>query len=395
MTSDEERIALFLDYENLAIGARDDLGGMQFDLRPLADALAERGRTLVRRAYADWSYFDPDRRALTQQHVELIEIPQRMGKVRKNAADIKMAVDAVEMCFARSYITTFVICTGDSDFTPLVDKLRSLNKHVIGVGLRASTSALLPPACDEFLFYERLEGVSVPERPVGRPPGRGRGGRGGGRGRGRDEAPAPMLDQTVAEREPSLEPELEEPEPEQMVEREEVVDEKKPADPDALVKLVTQTLAGLQSAGGGAVLASQLKRAMLRKDPTFSESEYGFRSFGELLRHLADRKVVDLSQGAAKGDPEVGFPEESSGEEGAFALLVDVVRERASSGTPPPLSGLKNELRRRRQDFSEKAFGFSSFLQFCKAARARGVLRMEWDDEADDYVLSPAPPASG
>src|SRR5216110_2472280 len=158
MTSDDERIALFLDYENLAIGARDALGG-SFDFRPIADALAERGRVVVRRAYADWSYFEEDRRMLTRHHVELIEIPQRMGSVRKNAADIKMAVDAIELCFERDYITTFVLGTGDSDFTPLVHKLRELNRRVIGIGVEASTSALLPPACDEFLFYERLEGV--------------------------------------------------------------------------------------------------------------------------------------------------------------------------------------------------------------------------------------------
>ena len=159
MDQEEERIALFLDYENLAIGARDHLGGMAFDLRPIADALAERGRVVVRRAYADWSYFDEDRRMLTRSHVELIDIPQRMGASRKNAADIKMAVDALELAFERDYISTFVFGTGDSDFTPLVDKLRALNKRVIGVGVENSTSALLPPACDEFLYYDRLEGV--------------------------------------------------------------------------------------------------------------------------------------------------------------------------------------------------------------------------------------------
>src|ERR1051325_52702 len=158
----EERIALFLDYENLAIGAREHLGGMPFDFRPIADALAERGRVVVRRAYADWSFFDEDRRMLTRSHVELIEMPQRMGASRKNAADIKMAVDAVEMAFEREYISTFVICTGDSDFTPLVHKLRELNKQVIGVGVEQSTSAMLPPACDEFLYYDRLEGVDIP-----------------------------------------------------------------------------------------------------------------------------------------------------------------------------------------------------------------------------------------
>src|SRR5919106_3001512 len=113
---EEERIGLFLDYENLAIGAREQLGGLVFDFKPIADALAERGRVVVRRAYADWSMFDDGRRDLTRHHVELIEIPQKMGMVRKNAADIKLAVDAIELSFEREYITTFVIGTGDSDF---------------------------------------------------------------------------------------------------------------------------------------------------------------------------------------------------------------------------------------------------------------------------------------
>src|SRR5581483_2985201 len=171
MTVDDERIALFLDYENLAIGAREALGGGLFDFQPIADALAERGRVVVRRAYADWSSFSEDRRMLTRQQVELIEIPQRLG-TRKNAADIKMAVDAIELCFERDYITTFVLGTGDSDFTPLVQKLRALNRSVIGIGVEPSTSMLLPPACDEFIFYDRLEGVdaAVPRK-------RSRGGR--------------------------------------------------------------------------------------------------------------------------------------------------------------------------------------------------------------------------
>src|SRR5262245_14636165 len=162
---------------------------MTFDFRPIADALAERGRVVSRKAYADWSFFDEDRRMLTRSMVELIEIPQRMGAVRKNAADIKLAVDALELAFERDYVTTFVLCTGDSDFTPLVNKLRELNKRVIGVGIKASTSALLPPACDEFLFYETLEGVDVPE------PSRRR------RGRDTGGTPAPEPEETEAEAE--------------------------------------------------------------------------------------------------------------------------------------------------------------------------------------------------
>jgi len=370
MTTDEERIALFLDYENLAIGAREDLGGMAFDLKPVADALAERGRVVVRRAYADWSYFDADRRMLTQQHVELIEIPQRMGAVRKNAADIKMAVDAIELSFERDYVTTFVICTGDSDFTPLVGKLRELNKRVIGVGLQASTSALLPPACDEFLFYERLEGVNIPQRAS-----KGRGGRRGARP---SSAPAKVARDTATDTTAAAAAETEA----------ETAKASAKAEPAELGKLVTQTLSGLHRSTGGEVLASTLKRALLRKDPTFNEADYGFRGFGELLRHLESRKVIELSAGTAKGDPEVGFPEESSGEEGAFALLREVVADLQKTNGPPPLSGLKDQLRRRQADFSEKEFGFGGFLQFAKAARTRGVVTMEWDDDADDYVLA-------
>src|SRR3954467_12989480 len=166
MAPEDERIALFLDYENLAIGARDGLGVSPFDFGPVADALAERGRVVARRAYADWSAFDEDRRLLARAQVELIEIPQRLGGSRKNAADIKMAVDAIELAYERSFITTFAIGTGDSDFTPLVHKLREMDKRVIGIGVQSSTSALLPPACDEFLFYARLPGVEPTVAPV-------------------------------------------------------------------------------------------------------------------------------------------------------------------------------------------------------------------------------------
>ena len=338
MAAEEERIALFLDYENLAIGARDR--GLQFDLKPIADALAERGRVVVRKAYAEWSAFPDDSRMLVRHNVELIEIPQRMGVVRKNAADIKMAVDALELAFERGYLTTFVIGTGDSDFTPLVHKLRSLDKQVIGVGVKDSTSALLPPACDEFLFYERLKGVEAPvkarsKQPASEPKGTDEGG--------------------------SLED---------------------------LMPLVTQTLSGLQSTYGGAVVASSLKRAILRKDPTFSESDYGFRGFGELLRHLEARNAIELGEGPARGDPVVGFAEKGKGEEGAFALLRKVVSDAGHDGGPLLLSGLKNQLRKIEPDFSEKRYGFSGFLQFCKAARTRGIIDYHWDDDADDYVVN-------
>ena len=331
----EERIALFLDYENLAIGARDHLGA-SFDLRPVADALAERGRVVVRRAYADWSYFDEDRRMLTRSHVELIDIPQRMGASRKNAADIKMVVDALELAFERDYISTFVLCTGDSDFTPLVDKLRELNKRVIGVGVEKTTSRLLPAACDEFLYYDRLEGVEV--RAAG-PPAKAQ--------------EAPPAAETPAR------------------------------DVDSLATLVAQTVAGLENSSSGTVTASTLKRTLLRKDPTFSEADYGFRAFGELLRHLAGHNVIEVTDGAAKGDPLVSLPERG-GREAAFGLLRSVVAEHGSVA----LSGLKNRVRKVAPDFSEKKLGYRSFLQFCKAAATSAAVDLKWSPDADDYLLT-------
>jgi uncharacterized protein (TIGR00288 family) len=332
---DEERIAVFLDYENLAIGVREAARGGRFDFEPISNALAERGRVVSRRAYADWSMFQDARDALMRGQVELIEIPQRKGLVRKNAADIKMAVDAVELAFEREYVTTFVVCTGDSDFTPLVHKLRELNKKVIGVGVKGSTSTLLPPACDEFLFYDNLEGVDLHA--------------------GRQKAPAEEDTESVDNgAEPSLE------------------------------ALVTTTLGGLLRSSEGEVLASSLKRAILRKDPTFSETDHGFRAFGELLRHLEAEDVIEMSEGPGRGDPVVQFASGSEEQE-AFSVLHDVVGRLSGRGTPVVLSGLKNQMRKRLPGFSEKKFGYGGFLQFCKAAAARGLIELEWDDEVGDY----------
>jgi uncharacterized protein (TIGR00288 family) len=328
---DEERIALFIDFENLAIGAREALGGMEFDFEPIGNALAERGRVVARRAYADWSMFADARQPMTRSHVELIEIPQRMGVVRKNAADIKMAVDAIELAFERDYVTTFVICTGDSDFTPLVHKLRELNKKVIGVGVKESTSNLLPPACDEFIFYDNLAGVDA---------------------RGQDKTANGSEDSSD------------------------------------LDSLVTTTLGGLLRSTQGDVLASSLKRAILRKDPTFTEAEYGFRAFGEMLRHLESEGAVELSDGPGRGDPVVQFPSTGSGEMGAFNLLHDIVSDIDSKNGPVVLSGLKNQLRKKQPDFSEKKFGYGGFLQFCKAAATRGLIDLTWDDEVGDYTVT-------
>jgi len=346
---DEERIGVFLDYENLAIGARQHLGIDRFDFGPIARAMAERGRVVYRRAYADWSGFDHDRRHLARHQVELVEIPQRMGASRKNSADIKMVVDALELAFERDYVTTIVICTGDSDFTPLVQKLRELDRRVIGIGVRDSTSKLLPPACDEFLYYDRLEGIEDVVAASRAP-----------KGKGRAKAAAPE------------------------------VDDEAPAESPPLEELVISTLAGMQGSGED-VRASTLKRAITRIDPTFSEADHGFRGFGELLRHLADRKVVELS--GAKRDPEVDLVTGDGPAQAAFDLLVSVVGAKGtkagSKGTGAALSSLKTEMVRRDGVFNERALGYGGFLQFCRAAAARDLVAMAWDDDRGDYLLTP------
>src|SRR6266581_347702 len=352
MATDEERIALFIDHENLVLGAREI--GRAFDIGPVMEALAERGRVVARRAYADWTLFANDRRSLVEHNCELIDIPQRTGAVRKNAADIKLAVDAMELAYERGFVSTFVIASGDSDFTPLVAALRALNRRVIGIGVKGSTSALLPPACDEFLFYDRLPGVSEPAQRSTR----------GGNGRARPPQPAPPGPQ----------------------EKEAATRRNGGRDLQDVQRTLTQTLAGLKQSGTEPVLASTLKRAMLRKDPTFSESDYGFRAFGELLRQLERNGVISLAVGQAPGDPGVDFPDTGQSAQ-AFETLRKTVLELQGEDDEVPLSGLKDQIRKRVPNWSEKDLGYSGFLQFAKAAAASDAVNMEWDDDEGDYFL--------
>jgi uncharacterized LabA/DUF88 family protein len=326
----EPRIAVYLDYENLAIGARDNLGE-PFDFANVADAIAERGRAIVRRAYADWSYFDSDRRMLTRHGVELIDIPQKMGGSRKNAADIKMAIDAIELALDRQYISTFVICTGDSDLSPLVQKLRELDRTVIGVGVKGSTSKLLPPACDEFLFYDNLVG-STPVRSSA-----------GTTDDDSDDAPITSGSSDTG--------------------------------------IVLSTLAGLEGSSGS-VRASTLKRAVLRKDPTFSEAELGYRGFGALLAALAEDGLVTLD---GTGDPHVSISGASASDQ-AEALLVEVV----TTAGEVPLTGLKTAMKKQDPDFSERNLGYRNFGSFVKNAEARNLIVVEGED--DDRIVKVAKP---
>lgn len=319
----EPRIAVYLDYENLAIGARDNLGS-PFDFGPVADALAERGRVIVRKAYADWSYFDKDRRMLTRHQVELIDIPQKMGAVRKNAADIKMAIDAIELALERDYISTFVICTGDSDLSPLVQKLRELDRRVIGVGVKASTSNLLPPACDEFMFYDDLVNYT-------------------------SESPSDRDADKTAD-----------------------------ASGGSDITIVLSTLAGLASSAD-MVRASTLKRAILRKDPTFSEVSLGFRGFRALLTSLEEEGLLTVE---GRGDPEVALSASRAADE-ADALLTEVVK----TAKQVPLTGLKTAMKKQDPAFSEQRLGYRNFGSFVRAAEVRNLIQVV--GKGDDRVVKP------
>ncbi len=258
---------------------------------------------------------------LTRHQVELIDIPQKMGDSRKNAADIKLAIDAIEAAFERAFISTFVICTGDSDLTPLVQKLRELDRQVIGVGVRDSTSNLLPPACDEFMFYDNLVGDTI---------------------------------DAVTESE---------------------------AGEDAAVNLVLSTLAGLTSSAG-TVRSSALKRAVLRKDPTFAEADLGFRGFRALLASLESDGLVTVE---GRNDPEVSLAG-SAASKSADEVLVAVVK----AAKELPLTGLKTAMRKRDEQFSERKLGYRSFSAFVKAAEARHLIKVSGRGDARVVKLGSA-----
>jgi len=154
----EQRLSLFIDFENIALGVRD-AQYKKFDIHLVLQRLIEKGRIVFKKAYADWTRYSEYKREFHEAAIELIDIPQR-SYTGKNSADIRMVVDAMDLAASKTHITTFVICSGDSDFSPLVSKLKENDKAVIGVGVKNSTSDLLLSNCDEFIFYEDLARVS-------------------------------------------------------------------------------------------------------------------------------------------------------------------------------------------------------------------------------------------
>ena len=256
-------MAVFCDFENVALGVRDAKID-RFDIRPVLERLLLKGSIVVKKAYCDWERYKAFKASMHEASFELIEIPH-VRQSGKNSADIRLVVDALDLCYTKSHVDTFVIVSGDSDFSPLVSKLRENAKKVIGVGVKNSTSDLLVANCDEFIFYDDLA------REHARASGR----RDSGANARHESAPGD-------ERQPKPESD----------------DRKSKA-----VALAVETLDALVLERGesGKIWASVLKSAIKRRRPDFSETRYGFRAFGNLLDEAQARGLLEVGRDEKSG----------------------------------------------------------------------------------------------
>ena len=240
--SEEPKIALFVDFENLALGIRETKI-KTFDINKVLERVVEKGKIIVKKAYADWSAYKEYKRALHEAGIELIDIPQRKYS-GKNSADVKLVVDAMDLCYSKDHINFFVIVSGDSDFAPLVSKLKENDKTVIGVGLRQSTSDLLSSNCDEFIFYDDLVARATRSRP------------------------------RLA---------------------------RLPKEKKECFKLVLDAIEALEREDKEIIWISMVKQTIKRKQPSFTEATYGYSSFSDLLEDGAKLKMFEITKDDKRG----------------------------------------------------------------------------------------------
>jgi len=234
MPNGERALAVFIDFENLALGfqGRRD----RFDIGRVLERLVEKGKIVAKKAYADWSRFGPYTGPLHEAAIELVEIPRR-NLTGKNSADIRLCVDAMDLAYSKDHIDTFVVVSGDSDFSPLVSKLKENGKHVIGLGMQESTSDLLRDNCDEFIYYEDL-------------------------GKGTTLAP-------------TINPQL-------------------PENKRKAFALLMESMLALRRENKEVLWSSMIKDTMKRKKPSFNEAYHGYRTFSELLEDAQKEGLVEL-----------------------------------------------------------------------------------------------------
>ena len=262
VSSDTVNMALFCDFENVALGVREAKYA-QFDISKVLERLLLKGSIVVKKAYCDWERYKEFKAPMHQASFELIEIPHvRMSG--KNSADIRMVVDALDLCYTKAHVDTFVIVSGDSDFSPLVSKLRENDKTVIGVGVKKSTSDLLIANCDEFIFYDDL--VREEKKPRRRP--------------AKKEAGADSTAKSAKN------PPKEE-------------DDKK----QQALDIVLETVEALFAERGeeDKLWGSLIKQTLKRRNPGFNESYYGFRSFSKLLEEAQARNMLELEVNEKSG----------------------------------------------------------------------------------------------
>jgi len=263
-SSDNISMAVFCDFENVALGVRD-ANYEKFDIKPVLERLLLKGSIVVKKAYCDWDRYKGFKSTMHEANFELIEIPH-VRQSGKNSADIRLVVDALDLCYTKSHVNTFVIISGDSDFSPLVSKLRENAKQVIGVGVKQSTSDLLVANCDEFIFYDDL--VREVRRAAAK----------------RDERKSQPQQQKRGGGDDKRKEELE-------------------ARKTQALEMVVETFDALVSERGdtGKIWASLLKDTLKRRRPEFSEVYYGFRTFGNLLEEAQVRGLFEFGRDEKSG----------------------------------------------------------------------------------------------
>ncbi len=258
--SDTKIMALFCDFENVALGVRD-ADYAQFDIIKVLEKLLLKGNIVVKKAYADWSRYKEFRPPMHEASFELIEIPH-VRQSGKNSADIRLVVDALDLCYTKEHVDTFVIISGDSDFSPLVSKLRENNKTVIGLGVKNSTSDLLIANCDEFIYYDDLVKREKPPR----------------------KRTSKVTKKTAKSAPKSAD---------------KTAESKKQ---DAWNLIVSTYQALLEERGEGEkIWGSMIKQTLKRRKPGFSESYYGFHSFGDLLEEAQSHGILELERDERSG----------------------------------------------------------------------------------------------
>ncbi|MEW6354825.1 MAG: NYN domain-containing protein [Planctomycetota bacterium] len=279
----EPTIAVFIDFENLAIGVRDLKDAKTFKIELVLKRLLEKGRVVYKRAYSDWSNYRDDLREFHEQGIELVDIP-RSKMSGKNSADIRMVVDAIDLCHTKEYIDTFALVSGDSDFSPLVSKLKENNKRVIGCGIKISTSQLLVANCDEFIYYDDLiRAIAAKPRSSSKKTGAKKTTR-------RRIAKAPAVEKETAE--------VQAAEPETTGTKS---DEDKREEARMKVLEIVRSLQGDYDTLWG----SMVKQAVRRVHPGFQEGYHCYRDFGEILEDMAERGCIEIEYDKSRGNYKV------------------------------------------------------------------------------------------